>query len=140
MGIVVLVFTKSVDKNEKNILIKNVTYISRNFFYNLQTFRGFWQVHFYGFLANSAWKYPISSHILQGSPLRQENLKGTACFSFLFRPMDTLFYRHGLLKSLIQLFKPRRNNSIQLQSDHVTVPNSIYSGLFLGISNFSKTI
>ena len=64
------------------MLIKNVTYISRNFVYNLQTFRGFCQVHFYGFLANSARKYPISSHILQGSPLRQENLQGMDIYHF----------------------------------------------------------
>ena len=70
--------------------------------------------------------------------MRQENLKGTACFCFLFRPMDIPIYWHGLLKSFILLFKSRNNNSIQLQSDHVTVPNSIYSGLFLRISNFSN--
>ena len=29
--------------------------LSRNFIYNLQTFRGFRQVHFYDFVANSAW-------------------------------------------------------------------------------------
>ena len=39
-----------------NILIKNVTYVSRDFVYNLQTFRGFCQVHFYDFLAYSARK------------------------------------------------------------------------------------
>ena len=39
-----------------NILIKNVTYINRNFVYNLQTFRGVCQVYFDDFLANSASK------------------------------------------------------------------------------------
>ena len=29
-----------------------------------------------------------AKNILQGNPLRQENLKGTAWFCFLFRPMD----------------------------------------------------
>ena len=75
-----------------------------------------------------------AKNILQGNPLRQENLKGAAWFCFLFRP-------YGYMDCWIPLlFKSRRNNSIQLQSDHVTVPNSIYSGLFLGISNLSKTI
>ena len=75
-----------------------------------------------------------AKNILQGNPLRQENLKGTAWFCFLFRP-------YGYMDCWIPLlFKSRRNNSIQLQSDHVTVSNSIYSGLFLGISNLSKTI
>ena len=75
-----------------------------------------------------------AKNILQGNSLRQENLKGAAWFCFLFRP-------YGYMDCWIPLlFKSRRNNSIQLQSDHVTVPNSIYSGLFLGISNLSKTI
>ena len=39
-----------------------------------------------------------AQNILQGSPLRQENLKGTACFCFLFRPMDISFYWYELLK------------------------------------------
>ena len=75
-----------------------------------------------------------AKNILQGNPLRQENLKGTAWFCFVFR-------HYGYMDCWIPLlFKSRRNKSIQLQSDHVTVPNSIYSGLFLGISNLSKTI
>ena len=75
-----------------------------------------------------------AKNILQGNPLRQENLKGTAWFCSVFR-------HYGYMDCWIPLlFKSRRNNSIQLQSDHVTVPNSIYSGLFLGISNLSKTI
>ena len=38
--------------------------LSRNFIYNLQTFRGFRQVHFYDFVANSAWSnfLPASKH------------------------------------------------------------------------------
>ena len=33
---------------------KKKTSLSGNFVYNLQTFRGFCQVHFYDFVANSA--------------------------------------------------------------------------------------
>ena len=38
--------------------------LSRNLIYNLQTFRGFRQVHFYDFVANSAWSnfLPASKH------------------------------------------------------------------------------
>ena len=38
--------------------------LSRNFIYNLQTFQGFRQVHFYDFVANSAWSnfLPASKH------------------------------------------------------------------------------
>ena len=38
--------------------------LSRNFIYNLQTFRGFCQVHFYNFVANSAWSnfLPAGEH------------------------------------------------------------------------------
>ena len=38
--------------------------LSRNFIYNLQTFRGFRQEHFYDFVANSAWSnfLPASKH------------------------------------------------------------------------------
>ena len=38
--------------------------LSRNFIYNLQTFCGFRQVHFYDFVANSAWSnfLPASKH------------------------------------------------------------------------------
>ena len=43
-------------KLKKVIFCKLKTSLSRNFVYNLQTFRGFCQVHFYDFVANSAWK------------------------------------------------------------------------------------
>ena len=38
--------------------------LSRKFIYNLQTFRGFCQVHFYDFVANSAWSnfQPVGKH------------------------------------------------------------------------------
>ena len=39
-----------------NILIKNITYISRNSVFNLQTSRGVCQVYFYDFRPNSSCK------------------------------------------------------------------------------------
>ena len=39
--------------------------LSRNFVYNLQTFRWFYQVHFYDFVANLAWRWfsvPTGKH------------------------------------------------------------------------------
>ena len=53
-GIVVLVFTNQLDKNEKSDFCKLKPSVNRNFVYNLQTFLGFCQVHFYDFVANSA--------------------------------------------------------------------------------------
>ena len=41
-------------KMKKVTFCKLKTSLSRNFVYNLQTFRGFCQVHFYDFVANSA--------------------------------------------------------------------------------------
>ena len=53
-GIVVLVFTKSWIKIKKEETFgKSKTSLSRNFVYNLRTFRGCCQVHFYDFVANS---------------------------------------------------------------------------------------
>ena len=40
------------DKNEKSNFCKSKTSLSRNFVYNLQTFRGFCELHFYDFVAN----------------------------------------------------------------------------------------
>ena len=40
-------------KMKKVTFCKLKTSLSRNFVYNLQTFRGFCQVHFYDFIANS---------------------------------------------------------------------------------------
>ena len=46
-GIVVLALTKSVHKTEKKVTFcKLKMSLSRNFVYNLQSFRGFCQVHF----------------------------------------------------------------------------------------------
>ena len=39
---------------KKVIFCELKTSLSRNFVYNLQTFRGFFEVHFYDFVANSA--------------------------------------------------------------------------------------
>ena len=41
-------------KMKKVTFCKLKTSLSRDFVYNLQTFRGFCQVHFYDFVANSA--------------------------------------------------------------------------------------
>ena len=41
-------------KMKKLTFCKLKTSLSRNFVYNLKTFRGFCQVHFYDFVANSA--------------------------------------------------------------------------------------
>ena len=51
-------------KMKKVTFCKLKTSLSRNFVYNLQTFRGFCQVHFYDFVANTALKYflPTSKH------------------------------------------------------------------------------
>ena len=43
-------------KLKKSNAWKSKTSLSRNFVYNVQTFRGYFQVHLYDFVANSAWK------------------------------------------------------------------------------------
>ena len=53
------------------ITMKKVTSLSRNFDYNLQTFRWFCQVHFYDFVANSAW----IQHFLPTSKHRQAKVR-----------------------------------------------------------------
>ena len=54
-GIVVLVLSNQLDKNEENNFCKLKTPLGRDFFvYNLQTFRRFCQVIFTTFVANSA--------------------------------------------------------------------------------------
>ena len=53
------------------ITMKKVTSLSRNFDYNLQTFRWFCQVYFYDFVANSAW----IQHFLPTSKHRQAKVR-----------------------------------------------------------------
>ena len=65
--------------------------LNRNFFYNLQTFWGFFQVHFYDFVANSAGKQfsTYTSRHRQGKVSRFFGICLRDCFiyrsNFVFR-------------------------------------------------------
>ena len=54
--IIIIIIIIIIIKTKKVTFYQLKTPLSRNFIYNLQTSRGFCQVHFYDFVANSAWK------------------------------------------------------------------------------------
>ena len=82
------------------IIIKNVTYISRKFVYNLQTFRGICQVHFYGFLANSAWKILYLPISYREAPCGKRISRVPPVFLFFFAPWIYHFTDKGCWNSL----------------------------------------
>ena len=87
--------------------------LNRKLFYNLQTFWGFFQVHFYDFVANSAWKW--------FSTYTSRHRRGKVNLFLVICLCDWFIYRSNFV--LRKCLETRRH----LGSGHKTVNSQGYS-------------